>query len=192
MTAANASPTCTALQERAAQFGKFLRQGLYRFLKFIEALSTERDAARPSPADQGQQVVRIMSIHRSKGLEFPVVLLPDLGKAHNLQNTRGSILVDREGGLGMAVVDQDRLIRYPSLASTLVQQSMLRQTLAEELRLLYVAMTRAKEHLVLVGTCPEEEMEKLLTRWKGHPGALPPDEFLHARSMLDWICAVPP
>jgi ATP-dependent helicase/nuclease subunit A len=131
-----------------------------------------------------------MSIHRSKGLEFPVVLLPDLGKAHNLQNTHGSILVDREGGLGMSVVDEERLIRYPSLASTLIRQSMLRQTLAEELRLLYVAMTRAKEHLILVGTCREDAMVKSITRWKGHAGAVSPDEFLGARAMLDWLCPV--
>jgi ATP-dependent helicase/nuclease subunit A len=178
------------LHERAAQFGNFLRQGLYRFLKFIEALSTERDAARPSPANEGEQVVRIMSVHRSKGLEFPVVLLPDLGKVHNLQSTAGSILVDREGGLGMAVVDQDRLIRYPSLASTLIRQSMLHQTLAEELRLLYVAMTRAREHLICVGTCPEKKMDESLTRWTGHAGPLPPDIFQSGRTMLDWLCPV--
>ena len=175
------------LHSRAGQFGTFLRQGLYRFLRFLENLKEEADLKRPSPAGQAEQVVRIMSIHRSKGLEFPVVLLPDLGKQINVSDTRGAILVDRQMGLGMAVVDQERLIRYPSLASTLVRQNLLRQTMAEELRLLYVAMTRAKEHLILVATCGLEERQKWQSQWSGHDGPLPPDAVQGAKRAIDWL-----
>ena len=175
------------LHERAGQFGSFLRQGLHRFLRFLENLQEQKEISRPSPVGQGEQVVRIMSIHRSKGLEFPVVLLPDLGKHHNLSDTHGSILVDRKVGLGISVVDQDRLIRYPSLASTLVEQSILRQTMSEELRLLYVAMTRAKEHLILVATCKETEIQGWTSQWTGHTGPLPPDVIQGARRSIDWL-----
>jgi ATP-dependent helicase/nuclease subunit A len=175
------------LHERAGQFSSFLRQGLHRFLRFLGNLQEQKDANRPSPVGQTEQVVRIMSIHRSKGLEFPIVLLPDLGKNHNLSDTHGSILVDRKVGLGMSVVDQDRLIRYPSLASTLVEQSILRQTMSEELRLLYVAMTRAKEHLILVATCRETDRQGWTSQWSGHSGPLPPEVVQGARRAIDWL-----
>ncbi|MGD0137985.1 MAG: 3'-5' exonuclease, partial [Tepidisphaeraceae bacterium] len=175
------------LHRRAGQFGTFLRQGLYRFLRFLENLKEEADLKRPSPAGQAEQAVRIMSIHRSKGLEFPVVLLPDLGKQFNVSDARGAILVDRQMGLGMAVVDQERLIRYPSLASTLVRQNLLRQTMAEELRLLYVAMTRAKEHLILVATCGLEDRQRWQSQWSGHDGPLPPDAVQGAKRVIDWL-----
>lgn len=175
------------LHSRAAQFGTFLRQGLYRFLKFIESLREETDVRRPSAAVEGKNAVRIMSIHRSKGLEFPVVLLPDLGKHINVSDTRGPILVDREMGLGMDAVDEERLIRYPSLASTLVRQSLMRQTMSEELRLLYVAMTRAKEHLILVATCSAEDRDGWETQWTGHCGPLPPGAVQGAKRVVDWL-----
>ena len=120
----------------------------------------------------------IMSIHRSKGLEFPVVVLPDLGKAINLQDCQGSILVDRVAGLGMAVVDEPRLVRYPSLASTLVKERLQQQAMAEELRVLYVAMTRAREHLILVGIAADSACETLGGRWSNHAGAFPAEAIL--------------
>src|SRR5688500_14896394 len=123
-----------------------------------------------------------MSVHRSKGLEFPVVFLPDLGKAINLQDCSGAILADRKAGLGMAVVDEHRRVRYPSLASTLVHNRLRQQALAEEMRVLYVAMTRAKEHLVLIGTCRPETPAKWAARWTGHDGPLPADAVLAART----------
>ncbi len=175
------------LHERARQFGTFRRQGLSRFLQFLEKLKAESDLGQASIASEAEDVVRVMSIHRSKGLEFPVVLLPDLGKAFNLQDSQGSILLDRNAGLGLQVVDEDRRIRYPSLASAVVQQRLRRQSLAEELRVLYVAMTRAKEHLILVGTCNESQPEKWAAQWRGHEGPLPTEQILNARNMLDWL-----
>ena len=178
------------LYERAAQFGTFQRQGLGRFMEFLEQLREESDLGQPSIASEAEDVVRIMSVHRSKGLEFPVVILPDLGKAINLSDCQGPVLFDRELGLGMSVVDDAKQARYPSLASTLVQERLRRQSMAEELRVLYVAMTRAKEHLILVGTCAEEAPERWRGRWADHRGALPADSVHSARCLVDWIGAV--
>jgi ATP-dependent helicase/nuclease subunit A len=175
------------LQERAAQFARFQRQGLSRFLRFLESLREESDLGQPQMATRADDVVRIMSVHRSKGLEFPVVVLPDLGKRINLQDCTGTILVDRKAGLGMPVVDEHRRVRYPSLASVLVQNRLRQQALAEEMRVLYVAMTRAKEHLVLVGTTRAETPPRWAARWTGHDGPLPADVVLGAGSMLDWL-----
>jgi len=175
------------LHERATQFAKFQRQGLSRFLRFLRELEEQSDAALPSIASDAQDVVRIMSVHRSKGLEFPIVILPDLGKSINLSDCQGSILVDRAGGLGMAVVDEHKCCRYPSLALALVKNRLRRAAMAEELRVLYVAMTRAKEHLMLIGTCREGSAEKWSSRWSGHQGPLPPDVVQDGRTMLDWL-----
>jgi ATP-dependent helicase/nuclease subunit A len=175
------------LHDRAQQFGTFHRQGLGRFLTFLEKLKAETDLGQASIASEAEDVVRIMSIHRSKGQEFPVVLLPDLGKAINLQDTQGSILLDRGAGLGLAVIDPVRQIRYPSLASTIVQERLKQQALAEELRVLYVAMTRAKEHLILAGTVAEAQPDKWRQQWAGHSGPLPAEEVLSARTVLDWV-----
>jgi ATP-dependent helicase/nuclease subunit A len=175
------------LHERAGQFGTFRRQGLRRFLQFLEGLRAERDINRPTIAADAGNVVRVMSIHRAKGLEFPVVFIPDLGKVHNFGDEKGAILVDREAGLGMDVVDRSRLIRYPSLASTLVAMTLHRQTLAEELRLLYVAMTRAKEHLILIGTCKSAQIELWKSTFANHRQALPAETVLDSRTFLDLL-----
>src|SRR5687768_11078251 len=128
-----------------------------------------------------------MSIHRSKGLEFPVVVVPDLGKKHNLQDLSSPILIDRAAGLGLLCVDETKRIRYPSMASVLVSERIRRQSLAEEMRVLYVAMTRAREHLILVGTCKPQVPEKWAQRWIGHEGALPSEEVLRGTCLLDWL-----
>jgi ATP-dependent helicase/nuclease subunit A len=174
------------LHDRARQFGTFQRQGLARFLTFLEKLKAETDLGQASIASEAEDVVRIMSIHRSKGQEFPVVLLPDLGKAINLQDCRGTILLDRAAGLGLSVIDDIRQIRYPSLASTVVAQRLKQQAMAEELRVLYVAMTRAKEHLILAGTVTEKQIEKW-KQWANHKGPIPAETVLAARSPVDWI-----
>ena len=176
-----------SLHERARQFGSFQRQGLARFMQFLQSLQEQADLGQPSVASEADDVVRIMSVHRSKGLEFPVVILPDLGREHNMQDCYGSLLVDREGYVGLAVVDETLRVRYPSLASMLLKQRLRAKVLAEELRVLYVAMTRAREHLILVGTCAENAPETWQARWSGHGGALPADVVLLSKCMLDWL-----
>jgi ATP-dependent helicase/nuclease subunit A len=175
------------LQERASHFGSFQRQSLARFMQFLQSLRDEADLGQPSIASEADNVVRVMSVHRSKGLEFPVVFLPDLGKRINFADCQGSILADRSAGLGMDVVDGERMIRYPSLASVLVQQRMRQQSLAEELRVLYVAMTRAREHLVLIGTCKTDAPAGWSNKWASHAGPFPGDMVLGAKCLLDWL-----
>ncbi len=175
------------LHDRAKQFSTFRRQGLTRFTSFLEKLKKDADLGQAPIVSEADDVVRIMSIHKSKGLEFPVVFLPDLGKAINQQDSQGSILFDRVAGLGLQVVDEHRQIRYPSLASTVVQQRIRQQTLAEELRVLYVAMTRAKEHLVLIGTTTDAAVKAWQDRWANHTGPVPAETVLAARTALDWL-----
>jgi ATP-dependent helicase/nuclease subunit A len=175
------------LHEKARQFGSFQRQGLGRFMEFLETLREESDLGTPSIASEAEDVVRIMSVHRSKGLEFPVVFIPDLGRKHNLRDITGPILADRDGYLGLSVVDVTKRIRYPSLPHALLKDRMRKQTIAEELRVLYVATTRAREHLILVGTCKDGKPDEWKQRWADHEGALPADEVVRSNCMLDWI-----
>jgi len=151
------------LHDRARQFGAFRRQGLRRFLGFIDQLKNrEQDLGTPSAASEADDVVRIMSVHQAKGLEFPVVFVADLGAAINLADVHRPIVMHRDAGIGMKVVDAERNITYPSLAYQEAGEAVLRDTLAEELRILYVAMTRAREHLVLVGSAYPAKIEEAL------------------------------
>jgi ATP-dependent helicase/nuclease subunit A len=104
-----------------------------------------------------------------------------------MRSCAGSILMDRHAHLGMDVVDEAKQVRYPSLASMLVSTRLRQQAMAEELRVLYVAMTRAREHLVMIGTCKATAPDSWLARWSNHQGPLPADEVLGARCMLDWL-----
>ncbi|MFQ5429732.1 MAG: helicase-exonuclease AddAB subunit AddA [Phycisphaerae bacterium] len=170
------------LHEHARRFGTFERQGLGRFLRFLDDLrdagaSVEAGTVAPPAGD----VVRVMTIHRSKGLEFPVVIVAELGKRFNLSDARGSILFDRRLGLGLKAVDVQRRIIYPTLPHRLVSEAAKTESLAEELRVLYVAFTRARERLVLIGTgkppTPDQET----------PGPLPLLERRGANCPLDWV-----
>jgi ATP-dependent helicase/nuclease subunit A len=176
-----------SLHQRARQFGEFLRQGLHRFMGFLNELREETDLAQPSVAGDTGRAVRILSIHAAKGLEFPVVLLPDLGKKFNMSDARGLVLTDRRMGLAMQVVDLPRQIHYPSLSSTLLVADLRKQTLAEEIRLLYVALTRAESRIVLIGTAPDGAVDKWANKFRSVKGAFPPEIVLSANSMLDWL-----
>ncbi|MFI5379986.1 MAG: UvrD-helicase domain-containing protein [Tepidisphaerales bacterium] len=175
------------LYDRARQFASFSHQGLYRFNQFLADLHDEVDASQAAELSEAEDVVRIMSIHKSKGLEFPVVFLPQLGKKINLASTTGKILVDRKAGLGMPAIDLEKRIEYPSLAQVVVERRLLRSSLAEEMRVLYVAMTRAKEELILVGSAAAGSAETWERRWFGHDGPMPVSSILGARTMLHWL-----
>jgi ATP-dependent helicase/nuclease subunit A len=165
----------------ARQFDQFQGQGLYRFLKFIEAQREAGIDHEPAPADS-EQAVRLMSIHQSKGLEFGVVVVADLGKAFNLGELRADIILDQQYGLCPLVKPPGTQQRYPSLPYWLAQRRQRRESLGEEMRLLYVAMTRACQCLILVGTATRSAAE----RWTGKDLASA-RELLSAKSYLDWI-----
>ncbi len=152
----------------AEKFDQFQRQGLFRFLNLIEA---QRHAeAEPEVTATGEQnAVRLMSIHQSKGLEFPVVVVADLGKPFNLSDLRTDIILDEVYGLCPQIKPPHTGKRYPSLPYWLARQRQTSETLGEELRLLYVAMTRARDLLILSGTIWEKSFNE---RWL-QPGERP-------------------
>ncbi|HWX19959.1 MAG TPA: UvrD-helicase domain-containing protein [Candidatus Binatia bacterium] len=183
----------------AQRFDQFQRQGLFRFLRFIEAqqlAETEPEVAAVNDED----AVRLMSIHQSKGLEFPVVMVADLGKAFNLADLRAELILDEEYGLCPHIKPPHTSRSYPSLPYWLARRRQTRDLLGEELRLLYVAMTRARDLLLLSGAVPETTFNKL---WRSpvaggfQPAseaasplpktAVEPDKLLAARSYADWL-----
>jgi ATP-dependent helicase/nuclease subunit A len=175
------------LYDKARQFGSFSRQGLYRFVHFLESIQEESEPPQAPQLSQADNVVRIMTVHRAKGLEFPVVILPQLGKQFNLMSSSGRIVADRRAFLGLAAIDERKRIYYPSLASVLVTDSLRRQMIAEEMRILYVAMTRAREHLILVGTTKGDVADAWSRKWDSHLTALPASVVQSARTLLDWL-----
>lgn len=175
------------LHEHARRFGAFRRQGLNRFLRFIDEMSrSDRDLDPGTVACPSEGVVRVMSIHRSKGLEFPVVVVGELGKRFNLQETNGPLLFDRGLGVAMKAVEVGRRITYPTLPHRVLSRRAAEEVRAEELRILYVALTRAKERLILVGTGRWQESEE---RGASAPGPLPASERHAALSLLHWVVA---
>ncbi|MBN1492053.1 MAG: helicase-exonuclease AddAB subunit AddA [Phycisphaerae bacterium] len=179
------------LHDRARQFGTFRRQGLRRFLHFVDQLRDRgEELATPSTASDADNVVRILSIHQSKGLEFPVVFVADLGARFNLVDLTRPVVMHRDAGLGMKVVDAQRRITYPTLAYQTVGEAIRRDVLAEELRTLYVAMTRAREHLVLVGSASAKDINASVQ--DAPAGPLDTLTLSTANSYLDWILAALP
>lgn len=176
------------IHEMARQFGRFARQGLRRFLRYLDQMVERERGGPPATARSGgDDAVRIMTIHASKGLEFPVVVLADLQKKFNLSDSLGVALVDRQMGLALQVSDAERRIRYPTLLHQLAAERAKRESLSEELRVLYVALTRAREHLVLVGRCA---LKKIEAAQGGGGGALPAVELEGSQSLLDWLVPV--
>ncbi len=137
----------------------------------------------PAGVDTGEQGgVRIMSIHRSKGLEFPIVFLAGLGKKFNTADLREEVLRHRELGFGLRFVDPEKRIRRGTLVTELIQDAVQSENLSEEMRILYVAMTRAMDRLYLVGSV--QNLEKRFKQWQKGPELF----FLkNARSYLEWL-----
>lgn len=179
-----------ALFARARQFDRFTRQGLSRFLAFIGQLrNSGEDLGAARSLGERENVVRIMSIHKSKGLEFPVVILADLGKEFNFQDQRAEMLMHRHFGLGPVIVDLERRLRYPSLPYLALRLVAEAETRAEEMRILYVALTRAREKLILIGSVRNlaGELESWRQMLNHCERQLPAHEVARARRYLDWL-----
>ncbi|NIA07547.1 MAG: helicase-exonuclease AddAB subunit AddA, partial [Actinobacteria bacterium] len=180
------------LHERARQFGTFTRTGLGRFLQFIRDLQKREADLKLAPGiSEAEDVVRIMSVHKSKGLEFPVVILPRLSRSFNFTDAHGNIIIDRDRYLGLHYVDRQQQTAYPTLGHRLAERNIKKHVLAEEMRLLYVAMTRAKEHLILVGSGSENKLEpfspEALNRQISGCDPPGPCELAAGKSWLNWL-----
>lgn len=178
-----------ALHDRARQYEATSFRGLFRFLRFIERMrDSGGDLGTARALGEQEDVVRIMSIHKSKGLEFPVVFVAGLGKMFNQQDMRSSFLMHKQLGFGPRVVDPKLRISYPSLPYLAIRKAMQMEMLAEEMRILYVALTRPKEKMFLVGTAAEAEAK--LKRWLASAdknGQMPDYRIASAKSFMDWL-----
>ena len=176
-----------ALVSLAERFESSGYRGLHRLVLWLRR-QAERGEEPSLGADTGS-AVQILSIHKSKGLEYPVVFLCDTGRRFNKSDARDTVLVHPELGLGPKVTDLARRVEYPTLARSAIQQRLLRETLSEEMRLLYVAMTRARERLYMTAALadPEQRMEKLRA---GLSVPMAPEALAGASAPLDWLlCA---
>lgn len=179
-----------ALYDRACQYESSSVQGLYRFLRFVDRMKeTGGDLGTARALGEQEDVVRIMTIHKSKGLEFPVVFVAGLAKLFNQQDIHAPFLMHKQLGFGPRYVDEDTRVTYPTLGNLAIRRQMRLELLAEELRVLYVALTRPKEKLILIGTV--SDAEKAIQRYGEAldiESLLLPDYLIaRARSYLDWI-----
>ncbi|MDE3066496.1 MAG: helicase-exonuclease AddAB subunit AddA [Verrucomicrobiota bacterium] len=166
----------------AQQFDQFQRQGLFRFLNFVQARREAEVEPEVAPVAE-EDAVRLMSIHQSKGLEFPVVALADLAKPFNEQDLRGDVILDEALGLCPRVQPPKDGGRYPSLPHWLAQKHQRRELRSEELRLLYVAVTRARDTLILAGSVSQKKWETLWSQ----PGIAASRDVQAANSFADWL-----
>lgn len=178
------------LFERARQFEQTSYRGLFNFVNFINRLRTSSgDMGSAKILGENEDVVRIMSIHKSKGLEFPVVILAGAGKNFNLMDVNRSILFHQELGIGPDYVDPERRISYPTIIKLALRRKIKLETLSEEMRILYVAFTRAKEKLIITGTV--KKLKDTCSKWwsntEKHIDKVPEYSILKGRSYLDWI-----
>lgn len=179
-----------ALYDRARQYESTSFRGLFRFLRFIERMQDRGDDLGTARAlGEQEDVIRIMTIHKSKGLEFPVVFVAGLSKPFNVRDLNSNFLLHKDLGFGSKYIDPTLRITYPTLPQLAIRQKMRNEMLAEEMRVLYVALTRAKEKLYLVGTV--KKLEKKLDQWSGQltnkEWLLPGFERAKAKCYMDWV-----
>lgn len=181
------------LIEMAVQFENTSYKGLFYFIQYLDKLKKNQgDFGAAVTVGENDNLVRVMSIHKSKGLEFPVVLVCGLGKQFNQADSRQPILLHQALGIGPKYIDLNNRIAYKTLAQVAIQQEIKLETLAEEMRILYVAMTRAKEKLILMGTVkkPQETAAKWCSMIENNQHAEDNYWITKGRTYLDWVGTV--
>jgi ATP-dependent helicase/nuclease subunit A len=168
----------------AREYDTLSSQGLHRFLRMIEAQREAAGDREPAPVETGN-AVRLMSIHQSKGLEFPVVVVADLGKRFNLRTSRSGMVLDEQFGLCPQVRPPNTERTYPSLPLWLARRRQRAEALGEELRVLYVALSRARDKLILSAHCSAKRAHETWIERASQPVAA--RSLLSAESYLDWI-----
>ncbi len=175
-----------ALESLAAEFAVRGQHGVAEFVEYLDALE-EQDVQPAATPTTGEDVVRIMTIHAAKGLEFPVVFVLGTGAAFGRRPQRGRLLCDERRGIGIDFFDYPARANLVNAAFGLNRQALAQRELEEELRLLYVAATRARERLVIVGHTLEKTWPALRGRRTARDGAPPLISRLGAGSMLEWV-----
>ncbi len=178
------------LFERSLQFESTSYKGLFNFISFIDKLKTNKgDLGSAKILGENDNVVRLMSIHKSKGLEFPVVFLSGCGKKFNFQDMYKGVLLHQELGFGPDFVDYKKRIKYPSVPKLAIAQKLKMETLSEEMRILYVALTRAREKLIITGAV--SSLERVTNKWltiaNSSTEKFPVHDMIKAQNYLDWI-----
>ncbi len=181
------------LFERAKQCESISFKGLFNFINYIEKIKTSsKDMDSAKIIGENDDVIRIMSIHKSKGLEFPVVFLSGTGKQFNMQDLNNKILLHPEMGIGVKYIDYDRQIEYDTLSKQAMRNQIMLETLSEEMRVLYVALTRAKEKLIITGyskddTEKEKNMIDIIYKYGKEDDKINYILLKKYKSYLDWI-----
>ncbi len=178
------------LLKYALDFEALGNNELSNFILYIDSLvETESDFKVATPAIQSSKAVKIMTIHKSKGLEFPIVIVANCSKLHNLMDTRDNITFNSKLGVGFTFIDRENLLKYPTIPETAIKTYEKQCLLSEEMRLLYVALTRAKEKLILNIT--EENLKTKLTQklefMLDSNGDIAPYVASKCLSYSDWI-----
>lgn len=180
------------LLSKAVAFEQTSFYGVFHFLRYIEQLSKyEVDYGEADILDENADVVRIMSIHKSKGLEFPVCFVAGLAKKFNMQDTTGRLVTDMDLGMGVDEIDSELRIQRRMTKKNVVSLKMRLDTLAEEMRVLYVAMTRAREKLILTAVVRDGEKLReqiaLYENTKAEDGRMRFTDLLNAGSFLQFV-----
>ena len=181
------------LFERAKQYESASFKGLFNFINFIDKLhSNSGDLSSAKLIGENENVIRIMSIHKSKGLEFPVVFLSCMGKQFNLQDLNDNIILHQDLGFGPKYINSEKKIEYTTLAKEAIRLQSKVETLSEEMRVLYVALTRAKEKLIITGVSKDldkalKEKESLIQMYKTEKNEINHVLLKKYKSYLDWI-----
>lgn len=178
------------LFQRAKEFEKTSFKGLFNFVNFIDKLKKNSgDMGSAKILGENENVVRIMSIHKSKGLEFPVVILAGCGKRFNFMDLNSSLLLHQDLGYGPDFIDIERRVSYPTIYKSIMRKKIKLEVLAEEMRILYVAFTRAKEKLIITGMI--NNVEEKCSQWASisYSGEEKISEYgiVNSKCYLDWI-----
>lgn len=177
------------LIKMAAAYEKTSYKGLFHFVRYIDIQQKyEIDYGEADTAGENDDVVRIMTIHKSKGLEFPVVFVSGLGKGFNTQDTKSDLVIHEKLGLGLVEKIKSPRTKRPSLIRNEIESRIKRENLGEELRVLYVALTRAKEKIILTGGL--SNAQKSFEKYRGNVNANQPISFGQregAGCYLDWV-----
>ncbi len=174
------------LLEKAVAYGKTSYHGLFHFVRYIDRLMKYNvDYGEAERMGEQENAVRLMTIHKSKGLEFPVVILAGMGKSFNTQDVKSSMIFHPEYGIGLKFPDPEKRIRRDTLIRQAFSIEMKKENLGEELRILYVALTRAQEKLILTGYGKTEQAEKLSRMEKGE--RLSFSQRMDASCYWDWV-----